>query len=150
MTTLSAPSVSDQALAAWLDGRLSEAETRALETAMAADPALAAAARDLAFVLGQPLPAAPQRLVVRAQALVGFEAERAAARGPSLLAEFLFGGFRKAVQAAGVAVLAIVLSAGGFTMGGGLGTSYALDRQAGAAFAADPLSALDDLLGEGG
>ena len=73
--------VSDLDFAAWLEGRLPAAEAARVEAAVAADPELRRAALDLSEVLGQPLPAAPARLEVRARALVGFEAERRAARG---------------------------------------------------------------------
>ena len=62
--------VSDADLAGWLDGRLSEREAARVEAALAADPALLQAALDLAALRDAPLPAAPERLLVRARAVV--------------------------------------------------------------------------------
>ena len=72
--------VSDMDFAAWLEGRLPEATAARIEAAVASDPAMRQAALELADVLGMPLPAPPPRMTVRAQALVGFEAERQAPR----------------------------------------------------------------------
>ena len=65
--------VSDMDFAAWLEGRLSETASAWIEAAVAANPEMRIAAMDLADILGKPLPAAPARMAVRAQALVGFE-----------------------------------------------------------------------------
>jgi hypothetical protein len=109
--------------AAWIEGRLGEAEAAQIEASVAADPEMRRAALDIADVLGKPLPAAPERMAVRARALVGFEAERKGAQG------FLSGWFSwmtpLAVRPAIVTMAAIVIAAGGFTMGGGLGASFA-------------------------
>ena len=124
--------ISDLDFAAWLEGRLTEADAARVEAAVAADPALRRAALDLADVLGQPLPEAPARLAVRARALVGFEVERRAAGGGMfdwLLSRDRRFGFRRAV-ALGAAV---VVASAGFMMGGGLGASLAQERQAGQA-----------------
>lgn len=125
--------VSDMDLAAWLEGRLPEGEAAPVEAAMAADPALRRAAIDLAEILGKPVPAAPERMVVRARALVGFEAERAASGG-GLLAGWLtgrrlFAGTRHALQQGVMAAAAIVIATGGFVVGGGLGESLAQERE---------------------
>lgn len=118
--------VSDLDFAAWLEGRLSETEAARIEAAVATSPEMRLAAMDLAEILGMPLPAAPARMTVRAQALVGFEAERQAPRR-NWLAE-LFGGFAlpRAVMAAATVIVAI----SGFMMGGGLGESYAQEKHA--------------------
>lgn len=121
--------VSELDFAAWLEGRLPAAEAARIEAAMAADPALRRAALELSEVLGQPLPAAPARLAVRARALVGFEAERSAAR-PGLF-DWLLGrdrwfGFQRAVALG----MAVVVAATGFVMGGGIGASVAQERHA--------------------
>lgn len=121
--------VSDLDFAAWLEGRLPAVEAARVEAAVAADPELRRAALDLADLLGQQLPEAPARLAVRARALVGFEAERASARGGLidwLLSRDRRFGFRRAV-ALGAAV---VVASAGFMMGGGLGASLAQERQA--------------------
>lgn len=116
--------VSDMELAAWLEGRLTEDAARPVEAAVAADPALRRAALDLADILDKPLPAAPKRMVVRARALVGFEAER---RAPSagFFKGGLFGRWRHALQQGVMAVAAVVIATGGFMVGGGLGESLA-------------------------
>ena len=65
-----------------LAGRpVAEAEAAKVDRALAGNPELRRAALELSEILGQPLPTAPQRLIVRAQALVGFEAERRVTRG---------------------------------------------------------------------
>ena len=99
-----------------------------IDAAVAADPALRQAALELADILGKPLPAAPPRMAVRAQALVGFEAERQAPR-KSWLAGLLpaFGqGF--GLQRGALAGMAVVVAAVGFMLGGGLGESYATEQ----------------------
>ena len=82
--------VSDMDFAAWLEGNLSETEAARIEAAVSSSPEMRLAAMDLAEILGMPLPVAPARMAVRAQALVGFEAERRTARG-SWLASLLDG-----------------------------------------------------------
>jgi len=114
--------ISDMDFAAWLEGGLSEAEAARIDAAVAADPALRQAALELAEILGQPLPAAPPRMTVRAQALVGFAAERPRR---SWLAGLLpdFGqGF--AFQRGAVAASAVVVAAVGFVMGGSISQHY--------------------------
>src|SRR5213592_2996792 len=77
--------------AAWLEGELSETEAARIDAAVTADPALRQAALELADILGKPLPVAPSRMTVRAQALVGFPAEREVVRKSwlaSLLPDF--------------------------------------------------------------
>ena len=120
--------VSDMELAAWLEGHLSEEAAGPIEAAVAADPALRRAALDLADILGKPLPAAPERMVVRARALVGFEAERKPRSG-GLFAGWLFGGPRHALQQGVMAVAALVIATGGFMVGGGLGELLAQQRE---------------------
>jgi anti-sigma factor RsiW len=121
------PSVSELDFAAWLDGRLSEAQAAAVEAALAADPALRRAALDLSELLGQPLPAPPPRLAVRAQALLGFDVER---RQPRLgLLDWLLGGGRGfIVQRVATLAAAVIVAISGFLLGGGLGESLAEER----------------------
>lgn len=124
--------VSEMDLAAWLEGRLSEGAAAPVEAAVASDPALRRAALDLADILGKPLPAAPERMVVRARALVGFEAERRASAGGLLERLFgagLLGVPRYALQQGVMAVAALVIATGGFLVGGGLGESLAQQRE---------------------
>ena len=114
--------VSDLEFAAWLEGRLSEAEAARIDAAVAADPALRQAALELADILGRPLPAAPPRMAVRAQALVGFAAERPRRSWlASLLPDFSQGfGFERGA----VAASAVVVAAVGFMMGSGISKHY--------------------------
>ena len=115
--------VSDMDFAAWLEGSLSETEAARIDAAVTADPALRQAALELADILGKPLPAAPARMAVRAQALVGFPAERQARKGwlASLLPDFGQGlGFQRGALVA----CAVVVAAVGFMMGGGLSQHY--------------------------
>jgi anti-sigma factor RsiW len=117
--------ISDMDFAAWLEGNLSETEAARIDAAVAADPEMRRTAMDLSEILGMPLPAAPARMAVRAQALVGFEVERQQARHGWLAG--LFDGFAlpRAVMAAATVVVAI----SGFMLGGGLGESYAQEKQ---------------------
>jgi hypothetical protein len=119
--------VSDMEFAAWLEGRLSEAEAARIEAAVAANPELRRAALDLSDILGKPLPAAPARMAVRAQALVGFEVERQAASHGWLSGLLSFAG-AFAMPRAAMASMVLVVAAAGFMMGGGLGESYAHEK----------------------
>jgi hypothetical protein len=115
--------VSDLDFAAWLEGALPETEAARIDAAVTADPALRQAALELADILGKPLPAAPARMAVRAQALVGFPAERQVRKGwlTSLLPDFGQGlGFQRGALAA----CAMVVAAVGFMMGGGISQHY--------------------------
>lgn len=115
--------VSDMDFAAWLEGNLTEAEAARIDEAVTADPALRQAALDLADILSKPLPAAPARMSVRAQALVGFPAERQPRQGwlASLLPDFSQGlAFRRGALAA----CAVVVAAVGFMLGGGISEQY--------------------------
>lgn len=120
--------VSDLDFAAWLDGRLPEADATQVEAVVAADSSLRRAALDLADVLGKPLPAAPDRLAVRARALVGFEAERRGAQGGGWFGWLFSSGTRYALQRAAMAGMAIMIAGAGFVVGGGLGESFAQER----------------------
>lgn len=120
--------VSDLDFAAWLEGRLPEAAAARVEAAVAAYPEMRRAALELAEVLGQPLPAAPARLEVRAKALVGFEVEREAKR-PGFFA-WLFAVRQFDFQRAAALTAAVVIAISGFMLGGGLGESMAQERYA--------------------
>jgi anti-sigma factor RsiW len=120
--------VSDLDFAAWLEGRLPEAAAARIEAAVAADPEMRRAALELADVLGQPLPAAPARLEVRAKALVGFEVERTAKRAG--LFDWLFAGRRFDFQRVATLAAAAVIAISGFMLGGGLGETMAQERYA--------------------
>lgn len=116
--------VSEMDFAAWLEGRLSEADAASIDAAVTGDPELRRAALELSDILGKPLPAPPPRMAVRAQALVGFEAEKSTGRG--WLAS-LFPAFSQGfgLQRGALAGMAIAVAAVGFTLGGGLGSTYA-------------------------
>jgi hypothetical protein len=117
---------SDLDFAAWLEGRLSETAAARIEAAVAANPEMRVAAMDLADILGKPLPVAPARMAVRAQALVGFEVERQTPQRSWFAG--LFEGF--ALPRAAMATAAVMVAVSGFLMGGGLGDSYAQERVA--------------------
>lgn len=119
--------VSDMDLAAWLEGRLSEAEAARIDAAVAVDPALRRGVLDLADILGKPLPAPSPRLVVRAQALVGFEAEQVSPRG-GFLSRLFASAAMFGVPRAAMATLALGIAVAGFLLGGGLGESYAQQK----------------------
>lgn len=123
-----APAVSDIDFAAWLEGRLPEAAAARIEAAVGADPELRRAALDLADILGKPLPAAPARLAVRAQALVGFEAERETGGNGGWFGRLFASGPLFALQRAAMVAMVIVVAGVGFLMGGGLGDSFAQQR----------------------
>lgn len=112
--------------AAWIEGRLTDSRAAAVEAAVAADPELRRAALEIAGVIGKDLPPAPERMVIRARALVGFEAERTARGG--WFQRWLSSGPRYGMQRAAVTMAALVIAAGGFAMGGGLGASFAQER----------------------
>ena len=122
--------VSEMDFAAWLEGHLSETEAARIDAAVTADAELRRAALELSDILGKPLPAPAPRMTVRAQALVGFEAEKRAERG-SWLASLLpvFGqGF--AMQRGVLAGMAVIVAAVGFTLGGGLGETFVTQKYA--------------------
>jgi hypothetical protein len=115
--------VSDMDFAAWLEGTLPEAEAARIDSAVAADPALRRAALDLADILDKPLPVAPARMAVRAQALVRGTAERPIRKGwlASLLPDF---GEGFALQRGALVASAVIVAAVGFMMGGGISKQY--------------------------
>jgi len=121
--------VSDLDFAAWLEGRLSEAEAARIEAAVAHDPEMRRAALELADILGLALPAAPPRLEVRGKALVGFEVERPRTRLG--LFDWLFAKDRRFVMQRAVALTAaVVMAVSGFMLGGNLGEGVAGERYA--------------------
>lgn len=145
-----ATAVSDLDFAAWLEGRLTEDEAAPIEAAVAADPEMRRAALELAEILGKELPVAPLRMAVRAQALVGFGVETQSRLDWLAPLKALFGaGF--AVERGAMAGAAVVIAAVGFLMGGGLGDSYANQKQARATidaispFGLDATNQLNDL-----
>ena len=113
--------VSDLDFAAWLEGRLPEAAAARIEAAVAADPEMRRAALELADILGMPLPAAPARLEVRAQALVGFEVERAGAARVGLFDWLFARAGASRCSAWRRCTAAVVIAISGFMLGGGLG-----------------------------
>jgi hypothetical protein len=124
--------VSEMEFAAWLEGQLGEVDAARIDAAVSANPELRRAALELSDILGKPLPAPPPRMAVRAQALVGLEAEKRASRG-SWLAGLLpaFGqGF--GMQRGALAGMAVAVAAVGFMLGGGLGESYTTQKYASA------------------
>lgn len=119
--TVASAAVSEMDLAAWLEGRLSDSEMARIEAAVANDAAMRQAAIELSDILGKPLPAAPDRMVVRARSLVGFEAERTAPRRTF----FDLGAF---IQKVAMVAAATIVAVTGFAIGGGIGQSYAEER----------------------
>ncbi len=120
--------VSDIDFAAWLEGRLPEAAAARIEAAVGADPELRRAALDLSDILGKPLPAAPARLAVRAQSLVGFDVERETDRSAGWLGRLFASGPFFDLQRAAMVAMVVVVAGAGFVMGGGLGDSFAQQR----------------------
>src|SRR4051812_29285691 len=114
--------ISDMEFAAWLEGELPETEAARIDAAVTADPALRQAALELADILGKPLPAPPPRMAVRAQALVGFAAERP--RKSWLASLFPDFGQGLAFQRGALAATAVMVAAVGFMLGDGLSQHY--------------------------
>ena len=133
----SLPPVADAELAAWLDGRLEPQAAARVEARLAADPALLDAALDVAGALREAGEPAPDRLVTRAQALVGFEAEREH-RSRGGLSGWL-AGWRRSLELAAVAGAFLVVCATGFSLGGGFQEAYADDSFDVAYYVTSPL-----------
>jgi hypothetical protein len=148
-----ATAVSDLDFAAWLEGRLTEEEAASIEAAVAGDPEMRRAALELAEILGKELPVAPSRMAVRAQALVGFEVERQGRPGWLAPLVALFGA-GLALERGAMAGIAVAIAAVGFLMGGGLGDTYAHQKQARATishfFGVDTTNQLNDLFADNG
>jgi hypothetical protein len=123
---IASTAASDMDLAEWLEGRLSETAAARIEAQVSANPEMRMAALELADILGKPLPAPPDRMAIRAKALIGFKTERQAP-GRGWL-QSLLGSF--ALPRAAMASAAVVLAITGFMMGGGLGESYAHEKVA--------------------
>ncbi|MBM3620376.1 MAG: zf-HC2 domain-containing protein [Alphaproteobacteria bacterium] len=141
--------VDDAMIAAWLDGRLSEADTARVERHLVEYPQALQAVLDTRNALADAARApVPDRVVVRAQALVGFAAERKVGGGG--LAG-LFGSWRRALEMAAVGAAFVVVIAGGFSLGGGTQEAYAhsaLNNAAAVELVLNPLGAFrltDDL-----
>jgi anti-sigma-K factor RskA len=157
VTAVAGHRVDDAMIAAWLDGRLSEADTARVERHLVEHPQAMQAVLDTRNALADAARApVPDRVVVRAQALVGFEAERKVGGGG--LAG-LFGGWRRALEMAAVGAAFVVVIAGGFSLGGGTQEAYAhsaLNNAAAVELVLNPLGAfrltddLADLLTEQG
>jgi hypothetical protein len=123
-STAAMPPVSDMELAAWLDGRLAADAMSRIEARLAADPVLLDAALETADTARTAEPA-PDRLVTRAQALVGFEAEQ---KRPSRGSFGWLGRWRRSFEMALVASAFLVVCATGFSLGGGFQEAYAGSR----------------------
>lgn len=147
--------VSEMDFASWLEGRLPEAAAARIEAAVARDPALRQAALELAEILGLPLPAAPPRMAIRAQALVGFEAERQVPRKSWLASLFPVFGTGLVLHRGAMAGMAVVVAAVGFMLGGGLGETWVEGKYASTAtptvpkpFGRDTTNDLNDLFSD--
>ena len=128
-TALAAPAraVDDAMIAGWLDGRLSEADAARVERHLVEHPQALQAALDVHNALADARRApVPERVVVRAQALVGFTAERRVTGGGLV---GLFGSWRRALEMAAVGAAFVVVIAGGASLGGGTQEAYAQSAQ---------------------
>jgi hypothetical protein len=120
--------VDDAMIAAWLDGRLPEADAAQVERHLVEHPQALQAALDTHNALADARRApVPDRVVVRAQALVGFAAERRSTGGGGLAG--WFGGWRRALEMAAVSAAFVVVIAGGVSLGGGTQEAYAQSAQ---------------------
>jgi anti-sigma factor RsiW len=117
--------VFDEELAAWLDGKLTPDAAARVEGRLAADPAMLSLALEAAAAVREAATPAPDRLVARAQALVGFEAERQVrpSRGPLAW----FARWRRQLEVAVVAGAFLVVCVTGFSLGGGVQEAFASD-----------------------
>ncbi len=123
--------VDDVMIAAWLDGRLSEKDAASVERHLVEYPRALQAVLDTQNALADARRApVPDRVVVRAQALVGFGAERKTTYG-GLAGLFggLFGTGRRALEMAAVGAAFVIVIAGGFSLGGGTQEAYARSSQ---------------------
>ena len=159
-TAATGRAVDDGMIAAWLDGRLSETDAARVERHLVEYPQALQAVLDIRNALADAARApVPDRVVVRAQALVGFAAERKATRG-GLAGLFgtLFGTGRRALEMAAVGAAFVVVIAGGFSLGGGTQEAFAHAAQTEVAveLVFNPMAAFDlppeliDLLEQGG
>jgi hypothetical protein len=117
------PPVFDEELAAWLDGKLPPDAAARVEARLAADPKMLGLALDAAAALRAAAAPAPERLVTRARALVGFEAEQRRRPAGGLFGRF--AGWRRAFEMALVASAFLVVCVTGFSLGGGFQEAYA-------------------------
>ena len=117
--------VSALELAAWLDGKADAALAARVERALAADEGLLATALAAREAASSAEPA-PERLLVRARAMVGHPA--AAPRRAGFLARF--GAWQRSLEWAAVGACFLIAASSGFWIGGGLGDSIAQAGQA--------------------
>ena len=118
--------VSAEDLAGWLDGRLTDGEAARVEAAVAADPTLLDAVLDVRAQAGVALPPAPERLLVRARAMVAPPIVAAPRAAPLSV---WFSGWRGGVQFGAVAMLVLGISVSGFALGGATQAALAGQRQ---------------------
>lgn len=130
--TMRLPAVFDEELAAWLDGRLPAHEAARVEARLAADPGMLDMVLDAAGALREAAPA-PDRLVTRAQAIVGFRVERQSPSSGGLFA--WLAGWRRKFEIALVAGAFLVVCVTGFSLGGAFQEAYADDTADVAEFA---------------
>lgn len=117
------PAVSDEDLVAWLDGRLAPDAAARVEARLAADPGMLDQALETTGALREAATPAPERLVTRARALVGFEAERSAPVAGRLSGWFT--RWRRRIEITAVTGAFLVVCATGFSLGGGFQEAYA-------------------------
>jgi anti-sigma factor RsiW len=129
--------VFDEELAAWLDGRLSAEASARVEARLAADPAALDLALDAACALREASGATSGRLVTRAQALVGFDAERQVRSGGGVRA--WLAGWRRQFEMAMVAGAFAIVCVTGFSLGGAFQAAYAEETFDVADFVVGPL-----------
>jgi len=114
-------SVSPLELAAWLDGTADATLTARVELALAADPQLLETAL-AAQAAADSVEAAPERLLVRARAMVAPAIAAAPRRGG--LAGML-GSWRRSMEWALIGACFLIAASGGFWMGGSFGDNVA-------------------------
>lgn len=134
--TVSPVPVSDVDLAAWLDGRLPPEAAARVEACLAAEPEILDRALDAAAALREASATPPDRLVTRAQALVGFQAEHKPASSGGLLG--WLAGWRRQFEMALVASAFLVVCVTGFSLGGGFQEAYAGEPTEASDFADSP------------
>ncbi|TWT05629.1 anti-sigma factor [Reyranella sp. CPCC 100927] len=133
--------ITEQDLAAWLDGRLSPDAAARVEARLAADPAMLNRALDAASALREATPPASERLVARAQALVGFEVERLPRAAGGLWA--WLAGWRRPIEVAVVTGAFLLVCITGFSLGGGFQEAFANDGAEITDFVTAPLAGTD-------
>lgn len=120
--TATATAVSPLDLAAWLDGKADPALAARVERAMLADDSLLQTALAARAAADSTEPA-PERLLVRARAMVAPPVAAASRSGGGFLARL--GAWQRRLEWAAIGACFMIVASGGFWLGGNLGDNVA-------------------------